>query len=518
MNSIKINNPKSNIFDLSHDGKISFKMGYLIPSPPIDCVPGDSYRLGAQSLIRFAPLLAPVMHRFDVRHEYFFVPKRLLWSNYEKWFTQTEVAGSLPAFPYINVTHTDADPANLNILNYMGIPNATAWGVGNTENINAMPLAAVQFIWNEYYRDQNLHAPVAYELSDGNNASIKADLIGLRKRCWEKDYFTSCLPNAQKGDPVMIPIGSQRVILDPDAMNDASKRQMILNQGTYAPLTGQTLESDPSGNLQGDVGGSNTLASLDPNGSMITEDSGEATSINDLRLAYALQRVKEKLMRGGSRMAEYLRAMYGVTPEDSRLDRPEYITGVKAPVSISEVLNTTGTEDLPQGNMAGHGVSAVSGNYGSYYVKEPGFIICMTSVIPRTAYQQGIDALWLKTEDPTQEYNPDMAHIGEQTVRNKEIYAFQGASGNDDFGYQVRFGEYKQMKSYVAGDFQGNLDYWHDGRIFAVPPALNDVFVECTPDSRIFAVESITGADHIYAHIYHEIKAMRKMPKFSTPI
>lgn len=514
MNSIKVAKLNSNFFDLSHDVKTSLQMGWLVPSPAIDCVPGDKIKLGAKSIVRFAPLVAPVMHRFDVRHEYFFVPKRLLWSNWDNYLTQTPVGGEIPAFPYITIDQETARPDNYRLLNYLGVPFRT--GVSQTKNINAMIPAAYQLIYNEFFRAGNIIDEDAdsFTLQDGDNTANLAAICTLRLRAWERDYMTSNLPEAQKGDPVMIPIGSQRVVLDPASTDPALLQTAALPHSAYVNAN---LETSASSELQGDAGGIDAPLQLDPNGTLITEDGGEATAINDLRLAYAIQRVKEKLMRGGSRLTEFLRVFFGVTPQDARLQRPEYITGVKAPLVISEVLNTTGTEELPQGNMAGHGVGLVSDGYNkSYYVQEHGYIICITSVLPRTAYQQGLDRMWSKISDPTDEYTPDLASIGEQATLNQEVFAWQGANVDiEEFGYNPRYAEYKTMRSYVTGEFQTSLQHWHDARIFGSPPVLDQFFIEATPDPRIFAVQD--GADHCYCHIYHEIKAVRKMPKFGTP-
>lgn len=509
MNSIKVGNVKSNFFDLSYDVKTSFNMGYLIPSPPIDCVPGDRITLGAKSLVRFAPLVAPVMHRFDIRHEYYFVPKRLLWKNWENWITQTEVAGELPAYPFIDIDGETARPDNFALLNYLGLPFLT--GASALERkVSALIPAAYQMVWDQYYRPQYIidQDPDSFTLLDGDNNANFTALTTLRQRAWERDIMTANLPEAQKGDPVMIPIGSANVIVDPLASGGGR----FVGADDHLPLNAGSVDTNAFGDVQ--AGTPAETAVYDPNNTLKTDDLG-ATTINDLRLAYALQRLKEKLMRGGSRLTEFLRVVFGVTPQDARLDRAEYITGVKAPVVISEVLNTTGTEELPQGNMSGHGVGVVSDDYNKpYYVQEHGFIICMTSVVPRTAYQQGIDKMWLKYTDPTEEFTPDLAHIGEQATKKREIYAFT-ADDADDFGYLPRYAEYKTMRSYVTGEFQTSLQQWHDGRIFGSPPELDEFFIMCNPDPRIFAVPSANN--HLYAQIYHEVKAVRKMPKFGTP-
>ena len=207
--------------------------------------------------------------------------------------------------------------------------------------------------------------------------------------------------------------------------------------------------------------------------------------------------------------------MFGVFSSDKRLQRAEYITGVKTPVVISEVLNTTGTDDAPQGSMAGHGVSVTQGNYGNYFCEEHGWIIGIMSVIPDTAYQQGVPKKFLKTT-PFDYYFEQFAHIGEQAIQNQELYLHStAAERTETFGYIPRYAEYKFENNRVAGDFRSTLDFWHLGRQFSSLPALNQTFIECVPDTRIFAVED--GTDYLWAHVYNKVKAVRKMPFFGSP-
>jgi hypothetical protein len=252
---------------------------------------------------------------------------------------------------------------------------------------------------------------------------------------------------------------------------------------------------------------------------MFAETDGlelQPTTINDLRRAFRLQEWLEKNARGGTRYIENILTHFGVKSSDKRLQRPEYITGVKSPVVISEIVNTTGqTEGLPQGNLAGHGVSVSSGRSGSYFCEEHGYIIGIMSVMPKTAYQQGIPKTFLKN-DTLDYFWPSFAHIGEQPVTNNEIYAYT-ASAEDTFGYVPRYAEYKYMPSRVAGDFRTTLDYWHLGRKFATQPSLNSAFVNCDATKRIFAVDDPEG-DSLYCHVLNKIKAVRPMPKFGTPM
>lgn len=491
LNSIKLTKPGKNRFDLTHDVKMSLNPGLLYPTLALECVPGDSFKIGCESIFRLAPLVAPMMHRVDVTMHYFFVPNRLVWENWENYITNTEVGGTLPAFPYFGFNNVTNTP----LCDYFGLPTPLN---ANDQNISAMPFSMYQLIYNEFYRDQNLIDEIDFMLLDGDNTA-NSELFDMRRRAWEHDYFTSALPFAQKGAAVEIP-----VVANFEDVN------VYLNDAF-----GTTLTATPANILVG--GKPSTEVPDDTLYADTSELDVESTTINDLRVAFRLQEWLEKSARGGSRYSENILSFFGVKAQDFRLNRPEYITGTKSPVVISEVLNTTGTVDAPQGEMAGHGVSVTSGKYGNYYCMEHGYIIGICSIMPKPAYQQGIPKHFLKINDPFEFFWPQFAHVGEQEVQNMEIY-FSGNAVTDQavFGYLPRYIEYKYINNRVSGDFRTSLNFWHWGRIFASVPGLNQAFIECDPDYRVFAVTD-PGVDHFYAQILHNIQAVRPMPKFGTP-
>lgn len=501
-NSVKLSAPKRNVFDLTHDVKMSGKMGQLMPNLVLECIPGDKITLGSDVFMRFAPMYAPILHRVDATVHFFFVPNRLVWSNWENFITNQETGG-MPTF----LIDGNEQPNQIRLMDYMGVPPCNPQN-GTPSLINAIPFAAYQCIYNEYYRDENLVNEQPYALTDGVQAI--QSFLDLHNRAWEHDYFTAALPFAQKGDAVDIPLGTVQL---KDDWNADGEQPFFADQfggvpsPNIDPISNKVLNGDPAIVTSANLFNPNAY---DPQGTL---EVG-ATTINELRRAFRLQEWLERNARGGTRYIENILAHFNVRSSDKRLQRPEFICGVKTPVTITEVVNTSGAGDNPQGTMAGHGLSVGMGQSKTYSVEEHGYIIGIMSVMPKPAYQQGIPKTFLK-RDPLDYFWPSFAHIGEQEIKVQELYAWTDDK-DETFGYIPRYAEYKYMQSRVAGDFRTTLNFWHLGRIFGNQPALNGSFIECTQEEveRIFAV---VGEDNLYIECLNKVKAVRPMPVYGTP-
>lgn len=501
--SVQIKKPNTNNFNLSHDFKYSMDMGVLTPVSLFECIPGDRFSIRTETLIRFAPLVAPVMHEINVFTHYFFVPSRIVWSNFEKFITADNLdRQNTPAWPHF--TNIQFNTSTLG--DYLGAPTDVP-----IKELSAIPFAAYQKVYNDYYRDQNLINEVPYELSDGTigNNGNASNLTMLRRRAWAHDYFTSALPWAQKGGAVSIPIGNfNDVPIITGWEGDITRFARV--DGT--PMANTTAVFQTSGNLTN----SGVLVNMQPDGLLArtSELEATATTINDLRRAFRLQEWLEKMARGGSRYIEQILVHFGVKSSDARLQRPEFLGGTKAPVIISEVLQTSESSETPQGTMAGHGLSANSGKTISYFCEEHGYIIGIQSVMPRASYQQGLPRHFSRSSHLDYAW-PTFAHIGEQEIKRKELYYGTSDSvNNETFGYIPRYSEYRYVPSRVAGEFKTTLGFWHLGRIFEQTPFLNQTFIECNPRKDIFAVE---GEQHLWCHSFHKANVRRKLPKYGTP-
>lgn len=578
--SVRVRRPKKNLFKMNPELKLSGRMSDLIPCMCIEVVPGDTFMGMSEMLCRFAPMTHPIMHNINARIEYFFVPNRLVMEGWEDFITGGQhVKGSAPVTPppiptmKLGVPNSfsldeykwESFPEQLkpgSLIDYLGLPTIdkelvepeSPLAINYTPfqtDVSILPMRAYQLIYDEYYRDQSLEpestpfrrAPTyEFDGEDDGTPVLKINdpdgLLTLRKRAWQKDYFTSALPWAQKGE-VDIPISLKEganVYLDTDSYNDI---QYIVD-----PATGQkqpqNLKLFAGGTYGLGVGeeGPNAPGVLDPNGTLKVDAEAESGTITDLRRAFKLQEWLEKQALAGSRYIETIMSHFGVKGKDARLQRPQFLGGGKIPVVISEVVQHSATTREGNettsvlGDLAGHAVAVGNTANFSFTADEHGYIIGIFSVMPDTGYMQGIPRHFFKF-DKFDFYWPEFAHIGEQEVKNKELFfAWNSLQSNSDpssvvssdddneftFGYQSRYSEYKHMPNTVHGDFRTSLLSWHMARKFERRPNLNNTFIKpgSSTIDRPFSVQEDAN-QHIWVEMVHHIKAWRPMPYFGTP-
>lgn len=502
-------------FDLSHDIKLSFKMGQIVPTCVMEAMPGDTFTFQVQNLMRFAPLIAPVMHKVEISTMYFFVPNRILWDGWEDFITDKADL----VHPYVNLgSGTTGTVTEGSLADYMGIPTGE---YEEPVKCNPMPFAAYMKIRDEYFRDQDLDTEVYMPLTDGDNEGNYGYLFSSPpfRAAWKKDYLTSARPYAQKGDAVKIPLTFEDnvpVVMDPQ------NTSWLVAQPDGDPMSGPaTLTSAANSHLQ--AGGFDAI--LDPNGNLSVDIQSAATDIETLREAWTMQGWLERQVRAGSRYFEQLMAMWDVKSPDARLQRSDFIGSSKQMMVISEVMSTAQSSNDPNdatvavGTMAGHGISVGGGNSFKYRTVEHGWFVGVVIVRPLTAYQDGLHRKFQRFDRFEYPW-PQFANLGMQPILQSEVRA-RVEAGTDPyrtFGYTLRYNEMKYENNRVAGEMRSTLDYWHLGRVFTSPtdPELTTNFIRCNPDTRIFAVTD-PEADHIYAHIFNNISAVRKLPRFGIP-
>lgn len=487
--------PGKSVFDLSYEKKFTCDMGQLIPIVCDEMVPGDTFTVGMQSIVRFQPLVAPVLHEINIYAHYFFVPYRLLWDEWEDFITGGPQGDLAPAIPEWYPDNFDFG----SLWDFLGFPVGTI-------PLGALPISfprdAYNFIYNEYYRDENLQDEV-----DLTNESIL-------NRCWEKDYFTSALPWQQRGLAPSLPISG---------ITSAVWAQEVFQEAYGEPgLTPLNVSKDfvtPKPYIYTNDGsipsGARTNIRNALNSNTIDLSTASTFDIADLRLAFQIQKWMERNARAGARYTEFLKSHFDESPRDDRLQRPEYIGGCKTPCIISEVLQTSSTDSTsPQGNLAGHGIAVTDSRCGTYHAKEYGLIMGIYSVMPRTAYMQGISRQWLR-KTKFDYYFPEFANLSEQAITQAEVYATGVAQENVEiFGYAGRYDEMRTKQNMIVSEMRSTFDYWHLGRIFAGTPLLNSDFVTCNPSKRIFAVQDEPG---LICNVSNIIKAVRPLPVTSEP-
>ena len=501
---------KRNLFDLSHENKLTGEMGYCIPVMCEEVVPGDKFRVSTDSLVRLAPMLAPVMQNINVYMHYFFVPNRLIWDDWEDFITGGKDGNDNSVAPTISITNARTST----LADYLGVPT----GVTNALSVSALPFRAYARVWNDWYRSEDLQDELVISTASGLDETTSTS---LQRRGWQRDYFTSALPFRQRGSAVSLPLGSTAPIIGAETtplggstldQNMVGKKVSMYrsSENTYGGLSYAYDSETPQ--AQG------TLKSIG-----LAADLSDATAatINDIRRAFQVQRWLELNATAGCRYVESILAHFGVRSSDARLQRSEYLGGGRAPVMISEVLQHSADDGQPTplGTMAGHGVSALKTFQFKKFFEEHGFVIGILSVMPRSSYYQGLSKMWTRNSRYDY-YWPVFSHLGEDAVYNREIYAQGTDSDTGVFGYQPRYQEYRKRYGSIHGDFRtAGMDFWHLARKFNSLPALNSQFIACSPDNRIFAVPGTQEqpVDHLWIQLYNSVKALRPIPKYGTP-
>lgn len=530
--------PRS-VFDRSHGYKTTFNSGYLVPFYVDEVLPGDSFKLTATLFARLATPIVPFMDNLYLETFFFFVPNRLVWDNWQRFNGEQKNPSDSTDFLIPTVSGTSVQ--NQTLWDYFGLPT----NVSNALKVNALPFRAYNLIFNEWFRDENLQESLKVPTDDGPDNLSDYSLVRRGKR---HDYFTSCLPWPQKGPGVEISLGgaakvsgdislaaqfgsyhvndgiwsvanwsSPCPISFTDPVSLGSKDQVWKQVPKTIPLsiTAENADTSDPGRISFYAGRGLVLANN------LSADLSGATpiSINDLRQAFQIQKLYERDARGGTRYTEILRSHFGVISPDARLQRPEYLGGSSARISINPVQQTSATNDTtPQGNLAAYGVVSDSFHGFSKSFVEHGYVFGFVNVRADLTYQQGLNRMWSR-QGRFDFYWPVLAHLGEQAVLNKEIYA-QGTADDDKvFGYQERYAEYRYYPGQITGKFRSTdpqpLDSWHLAQKFSSLPTLSPQFIQ--DDPPVDRVVAVTSEPQFLFDSYIRLKCARPMPVYSVP-
>lgn len=549
-------------FDRSHVYKTTFDSGKLIPVFVDEVLPGDTTRMSVNYFARLATPIKPIMDNIYLDWFFFFVPNRLVWDHWQNFcFEQEDPEDSTD---YVIPTTSAGDTSDTSksvgtLWDYFGLPIGVSNGSGI--NVSALPFRAVYLIWNEWFRDENLQKSVKIQKGDANevlDSSRSTDqpswvsdlnIAGYicPPRCKRHDYFTSALPWTQKGPGVSIGLAGTASIVDPTPdpgyllYSNANQLAVVSatrsegKSGGYRVATGNGVvtfsrhgsDSDSSSvaGFAGNTSGSVTVSSQAGssylgNDSYVDLDTSSIFTINSLRTAFQMQKFYERLARGGSRYTEVLRSFFGVVSPDARLQRPEFLGSFTKMVNVNPIAQTSATDDIsPQGNLSAYGVTAGKFHGFTKSFVEHGYIIGFVCARADLTYQQGINKMWLRST-VYDFYWPTFAHLGEQAIELREIYAQGSEADTSVFGYQERYAEYRYKPSQITGKFRssvtgGTLDMWHLSQFFKNAPTLNEEFIlENPPIERIIAVPS---EPEFLLDIGFRYTTVRPMPMFGTP-
>lgn len=528
------------VFDRSHGWKSTFDSGYLVPFLVDEVLPGDSYKVKFNFLARLSTPIVPTMDNLFLDTFYFFVPYRLLWKHWEQFNGQQDYPGASTDYlvPQTTAPADNGFPGG-SLEDYFGLPTGV-------KGIKANELAARAYalIWNEWFRDENLQNPINLSSFAEISSASGLDDVGLGdagytgshrllRRGKRHDYFTSALPWPQKGPGVELPLSGNAAVKSNGAVafTDGSSVGFLvgnnsLRRGSLGYATDDSVAVGAPGKFLGTGNdGNGSLLGLAENSQVYADlSSVTAATINSLRQAFQIQRLYERDARGGTRYTEILRSHFGVVSPDSRLQRPEYLGGSESPVIINPVVQNSATgstgAETPQGNLAAYGLaSSTSAKHGfTKSFVEHGIIIGLLNVRADLTYQQGIPRMFSR-RTRFDFYWPVLAHLGEQAILNKEIYAQGNAKDDEVFGYQERYAEYRYFPSMITGKLRStdpqSLDVWHLSQKFDNLPTLSAQFIEDNPPvSRILAVQN---EPQFIIDSYIEMKCARPMPVYGVP-
>lgn len=528
-------NIQRSVFNRTHGHKTTFDAGYLVPFCVDEILPGDTMAVNANIFARLSTLIYPIMDNVFLDTFWFFVPSRLLWTNWERFQGAQDDPGDTTDYIIPTVQGAESapyTPAANSLGDYFGMPVGVAIPIEDCPN--ALPFRAYQLIWNEWFRDENIQDSIVINLGDGPDEDTDYTLLRRGKR---HDYFTSCLPWPQKGDAVSLPLGTSAPVIGtgetlglthyPTASNFFG---LGTSSGTNNILVATNLYNITAGTAVPGGGAADSSRALgltqDANASGAVADLSNATAatVNQLREAFAVQQILETDARGGTRYVEHLLAHWGVVSPDFRLQRPEYLGGSSQPIDVRGVAQTAPPTNVEGGltdlaTLAGYAQVADRSGFNKSFV-EHGYVVGLVNVRADITYQQGMRRMWTRSTR-FDFYMPALAHLGEQAVPNKEI--FMGAvtaTNNLTFGYQERWAEYRYFPSMVTGQFRSDhaqtLDAWHLAQDFTALPSLNPTFiVDNPPMSRVLAAGA--GVPHVLFDSYIQIKHARPMPVYSIP-